>query len=532
MASKRSQVQSNLPVIETNQPVARVIDTFAPAAAPAKTPNRTANILETLINFGQSQNDRILAKRKAEQEALEKRERDALNLAFLENPDQFAQDLRLGKFKNLTSPAQLLAGEHMGVRLARKYNVFLREEYAKAGLAESDDASAFFEFENGMRTQFIQDNGDAFTKEGVSAGFSKNFRQYIQSLDSTHTSTANTNLKANQETAFKDVIYTNIDGFLAGRVSNEDFGNNIRIGQSDAKLGYNFDNNKANTLTVDALISYARDTPDISFAQARGILNLANFIQTSPGSTLSGTKEASFKIGQANAAIDDEEERENDKKTKAYKTQKLMVTDTITSKIQAALKADPTVSLETILTPDELKKAQEFYPKYLQDFDTYQDFFQNQSAERLEGSAVINLRQQILASPTRDKARLLLDSMVSNGKLKGDASVFGTLVQDIQKIPTEETTKPRPQFTRDALYQSSYRLLGGQITVDGNYMAGSVPPTPDKTAKLEYFNFAFLDLYLGVTLINGKAYADMSRIEQANAVRDLYNQAKDFTPNE
>lgn len=33
MASKRSQVRSNLQTITANQPVARVIDTYAPSAA-------------------------------------------------------------------------------------------------------------------------------------------------------------------------------------------------------------------------------------------------------------------------------------------------------------------------------------------------------------------------------------------------------------------------------------------------------------------------------------------------------------------
>ncbi len=515
MASKRSQVRSNLPVIETNQPVARVIDTFAPAAAPAKTPNRTANILETLINFGQSQNDRILAKRKAEQEALEKQETDALNLAFLENPDQFAQDLRLGKFKNLTSPAQLLAGEHMGVRLARKYNVFLREEYAKAGLAESDDASAFFEFENGMRTQFIQDNGDAFTKEGVSAGFSKSFRQYIQSLDSTHTSTANTNLKANQETAFKDVIFTNIDGFLAGRVSNEDFGNNIRIGQSDAKLGYNFDNNTANTLTVDALISYAKETPDISFAQARGILNLANFIQTSPGSTLSGTKEASFKIGQANAAIDDEEERENDKKTKAYKTQKLMVTDNITSKIMSALQTDPSQTLESILSPTEMAKANEYYPTYLKDFAQYQSFFQKENTEVLEGNELINMRQELSTTTSRAKAMEMLNTFVSSDRLKGDATAFGTLFAQVQQIPLDEKAKTPKPFSTDPYFRLRYSQLGGVVTEAGGFVSTGNKDEPTNKRLVEFSN-QFIDLYLSAE------YAGMTAVEKNAAVLKMF----------
>ena len=528
MASKRSQVQSNLPTIIANQPVARVIDTYAPAAAPAPRRTDTANILKTLINFGQSQNDKIRAKRKAEQEALEQQEKDAIELAFLENPDQFAEDLRLGKFKNLTSAAQLLAAEQLGTRLARKYNVFLREEYEKAGLDKSDDAGAFFEFENTMRTKFIQNNGDAFTKQGVSTGFSKNFRQYIQALDSTHTQTANTNLKTNQKLGFNDAITANIDGVLNGSISPTDFGTRIRRAQNDAKLGYNFDNNTANTLTTDALIAYAAGNNGLTFDQRRAVLKLGNFIQTSPGSSLSGTREASFKLGKAFVAIDEAEERENDKQTKVYKTKKLMVTDSVTAKIQAALKADPNTNLQSILNEDELKEAQEFYPSYLKDFDTFQDFFQNQSAERLTGDEEMLLRMEIAESSNRDAARRMLNSMVAQGKLKGDATVFGKLVADIQRIPADATIKARPQFTRDALYQSSFRLLGGQVTVDGSFMQGGVPPKPSVVAKLEFFNFAFQDLYLGTTLVDGKEYKDMSRVEQAAAVRALYDKAKDI----
>ena len=526
MASKRSQVRSNLQTITANQPVARVIDTFAPSAAPAPRKTDTTDILKTLINFGQSQGKRIAAQKKAEQEALEQQEKDAVELAFLEDPDQFAKDLRLGKFNNLTPPAKLLAAEQLGTRLARKYNVFLREEYEKAGLDKSDDAGAFFEFENTMRTKFIQNNGDAFTKQGVSTGFSKNFRQYIQALDSTHTQTANTNLKANQELGFSDAITANIDGVLNGSISPTDFGTRIRLAQNDAKLGYNFDNNKANALTTDALIAYSAGNNGLTFKQRRDVLKLGDFIQTSPGSSLSGTREASFKLGKALVAIDEAEERENDKQTKVYKAKKLMVTDSITAKIQAALKAKPDADLKSILTEDELKQAQEFYPSYLKDFDTYQDFFQNQSAERLTGDEEMALRMRIAAASNRDAARTMLNSMVTKNELKGDASVFGTLVTDIQRIPADATAKVRPQFTRDSLFQISFRLLGGKVANDGSFIQGAEPPEPNTLAKLEYFSFAFMDLYLGTTLIDGKAYIDMSRVEQAAAVKTLYNEAK------
>ena len=95
MASKRSQVRSNLQTITANQPVARVIDTYAPSASPAPRKTDTTDILKTLINFGQSQGKRIAAQKKAEQEALEQQEKDAVELAFLEDPDQFNLDIAL-----------------------------------------------------------------------------------------------------------------------------------------------------------------------------------------------------------------------------------------------------------------------------------------------------------------------------------------------------------------------------------------------------------------------------------------------------
>ncbi len=521
MASKRSQVRSNLPVIETNQPVARVIDTFAPAAPPPKRPNNTANILKTLISFGQSQTDKILARQKAEQEALEKQERDALNLAFLENPDQFAQDLRLGKFKNLTSPAQLLAGEHMGVRLARKYNVFLREEYAKEGLAESDDASAFFEFENGMRTKFIQENGDAFTIEGVSAGFSKNFRQYIQSLDSTHTTTANTNLKTNQETSFKDAITSNIDSVLNGITNTENFGKNIRLAQTDAKLGYNFDNNTANSLTTDALITYSQDK-SLTYAQRRDILKLGSFIQTSPGSSLSGTKEASFKIGKALVAIDDDERQETDRQTKIYKDKKLRVTDSITSKIQQALVSNSDVELSTVLTADELAQAKEFYPGYLKDFATLQDFFQNQSADSLDGSSLIEMRQELSTATSRANAMKMLNGLVAAGKLKGDATAFGTLFSQVQQIPLDEKAKAPKPFSSDPYFRQFYSLLGGVITDTGSVISTSQLPENNQI-KLEFLVTEFVPIYLSDN------YKNLSDLDKFQMLQDLYNKAKEVS---
>ena len=107
---------------------------------------------------------------------------------------------------------------------------------------------------------------------------------------------------------------------LNGSISPTDFGTRIRRAQNDAKLGYNFDNNTANTLTTDALIAYAAGNNGLTFDQRRAVLKLGNFIQTSPGSSLSGTREASFKLGKAFVAIDEAEERENDKQTKVYKT--------------------------------------------------------------------------------------------------------------------------------------------------------------------------------------------------------------------
>jgi hypothetical protein len=521
MASKRSQVQSNLPTITANQPVARVIDTFAPTAAPAQTKTNTEAILKTLVNFGQTQSAKINAKRRAKQEAQEQAEKDLIQQRFMEDPDQFAEDLRLGKFKGLTSPAQLLAGEHMGTRLAREYNVFLREEYAKSGLDKSDDANAFFEFENGMRTQFIRDKGDAFTKQGVTAGFTKNFRQYIQALDSTHTATANTNLKTNQETAFKDTIYTSIDGVLSGSLSAQDFGNSIRASQNDAKLGYNFDNNTANTFTVDALISYSETSEGLTYQQRRDVLKLGNFIQTSPGSNLSGTREAGFKIGKALAAIDAEEERAIDRETKVYRDRKLVVTDDITTKFQAALLADPEVDLDNVLTGNDLALAKEFYPGYLKDFAVLQNFFQTEATEPLEGTEIITLRQRLSGATSREDGMKQLNSMVANGELKGDATVFGTLFSQVQSIPLEKDAKEPKPFSTDAYFRLRYSQLGGVVTDTGTFVATEKLPEP-VNRRLVHFSNAFIEEYLS------PEYATMTEAEKHAKVLELFNEASNI----
>ena len=521
MASKRSQVQSNLQTITANQPVARVIDTFAPAAAPAKVTTTKMNIVEDLVGFFETKAKSAEAKRKAELEALEKQQSDEVTTAFMENPDEFAENLRLGKYQNLTSTAQLLAAEHMGTRLARQYNVYLSEEYAKAGLDKSDDAGAFFEFENKMRTQFIQNNGDAFTKPGVSAGFAGKFRQYIQSLDSTHTSTANSNLKTKHELGFKDEITANIDGVLSGNINATDFGSSIRLAQDDAKLGYSFDNNTANSLTTDALIAYSENSTNLTYEQRREVLRLGQFIQTSPGSSLSGTREAGFKIGKALVAIDTEEERAVDRETKVYRDKKLIVTDNITTKFQAALVANADVELSTVLTADDLASAKEFYPSYLKDFAVLQNFFQTESTESLEGMEIISLRQELSGATSREDGMNKLNSMVSSDKLKGDATVFGTLFAQVQSIPLSKDAKSPKPFSTDAYFRLRYSQLGGVVTDTGSIVTTAQLPEP-VNKRLVSFSNEFINLYLS------PRYATMSEVDKNKEVLDLFNTARDL----
>ena len=306
---------------------------------------------------------------------------------------------------------------------------------------------------------------------------------------------------------------------LNGSISPTDFGTSIRLAQNDAKLGYNFDNNTANALTTDALIAYSAGNNGLTFKQRRDVLKLGDFIQTSPGSSLSGTREASFKLGKALVAIDEAEERETDKETKVYRDKKMMVQDSLTSKMMEALRTKPDSILKTIFTPDEIASANEYYPSFLKDYDSLQNFFQGEQAVTLDSSELITMRQELSTITNRTEALKKLNSYVSNNKLKNDATAFGTLLSDIRTIKDGAEAKPRPAFTKDPYFQARYRLLGGVITDTGEFTSTGTLPEP-VNLRLQDFVNNFITTYLS------EEYAKLSESDKNKKVLELFNTSK------
>ena len=213
------------------------------------------------------------------------------------------------------------------------YGAELNQKYQQEGLGASEDTAAFMAFEEAERSRFIQENKDIFGQAGVVGGFTSKFREYTSRLDSEHISNATSNLVTNQQAGFRELVQDNVESFLAGTLSENSFGLAIKYAQDDFKIGFGFNNSVTNKQTMQAIVDYAQQAPNLTYAQRLGVLNLAYRIETTKGSYLGNTGEAELMLGKARVAIDKQEDQRLDKENKLYTRSKTLVKD----EIQAAI---------------------------------------------------------------------------------------------------------------------------------------------------------------------------------------------------
>ena len=94
---------------------------------PAKKPNTGTELLRALSEVSPTL-AKIAQGNVAERQAQEKAKVEA----FFKDPEQFAKDVA-DAGTHFSSPAQVLAGENLGKRLAIQYGAYLNQEYASQG---------------------------------------------------------------------------------------------------------------------------------------------------------------------------------------------------------------------------------------------------------------------------------------------------------------------------------------------------------------------------------------------------------------
>ncbi len=518
MASKRSKVQQ-LQQVRPATPVARPVDTFVQYKPPVRGANTGTELLKalaeispTLAKVAQSNRESRIAGEKAN-----------IDAAFLSDPVKFVADFKSGKFSNLSSPAQVLAGEYLGKRLARKYGAELNQKYQQEGLGASEDTAAFMAFEEAERSRFIQENKDIFGQAGVVGGFTSKFREYTSRLDSEHISNATSNLVTNQQAGFRELVQDNIESFLAGTLSENFFGLAIKYAQDDFKVGFGFNNSVTNKQTMQAIVDYAQQAPNLTYAQRLGVLNLAYRIETTKGSYLGNTGEAELMLGKARVAIDKQEDQRLDKENKLYTRSKTLVKDEIQAAIISGLRKNSNTPITDILSVNQLANAAAFYPEYLRYYEDQKNFFTNEGKE-VDGEDLIAMRLELAKARTTEDARTIISGWQSSGRLKNNTSVFNTLWSQADKIKTMKEGK-EPDFSQDKVFKFYYRRLSGVPLEDG--FSAFPPKDPRFEVMGDFFN-AFLDLFYT------ENYQSVTQMEQEKLLRPIYefylSKIKEATP--
>lgn len=511
--SKRSQV-AGMQTITSNQPVARPVDTFVSYRPPAKKEGASA-LLDALSTISPALGKMAESNRKAKAA----QEATVIDKAFLSDPDGFVQDFTSGKYQDFMAPSQVLAGEHMGKRLARQYGAALKQGYATSGLGESDDATAFNTWEEAQRARFVTDNKDLFSQTGVVSGFSDMFRTYTSNIDSAHQAAAVKNLVDNQTSNFKVDISSKLDAVVAGTLDAQAFASHIKMSQNDSKLGYNFSNKTANTVTLDTIIAYATEDPDLSYSERNSVLNLAYGIETTKGSFLGNTQEAQMAIGKARASIEAKRLKEEDQNYQLFTRKKTLITDNLQSAIQQKLQINPNEKLEDIITPAILKELslnslddlKVYFPEIISYHSKNQAFFQGK-VEKVDSQDIVNMRIELATATTTQQARDIITGWQVSGRLKNNPTVFNTLWQQADKI--KEIKDPAlKDFTNDKYYSTYFRQLGG---VDPSTGFNPFPVADPRNQVLTDFFEAFVDLYYT------DEYQGLNNIGKRDAVKELF----------
>jgi len=509
MASKRSKIKQ-LQQVSPATPVARPVDTFVQYKPPVRGANTGTELLKalaevspTIAKMAQANRDSRIAGEKAD-----------IDAAFLSDPTKFIADFKAGKFQNLSSPAQVLAGEYLGKRLARQYGATLNQRYQEEGLGASQDTSAFILFEETERAKFIQENKDIFGQAGVVGGFSSSFRNYTNSLDNQHISSATTNRVEAQQTGFRELVVDNIESWLAGSITESDFGLATKYAQDDFKIGFEFDNSVTNKQTMQAIVDYATKAPSLTYAQRLGVLNLAYRVETTKGSYLGNTGEAELMLGQARVAIDAQEQKRQDREYQVYNQNKTLAKDAVQQTIINGLSANPNAEITDILTTQQLAEAAAYYPEYLRYFEDQQNFFTGES-EEVEGEDLIAMRLELARAPNVEAARSMISGWQNSGRLKNNTTVFNTLWSQADKIKTIKPDK-EADFSQDKLFKYYYSKLSGAPIEQG------FSPFPPKDPRFEVMSEFFDEFF---TMFYTEEYQNATQMQRREMLRPLYQRA-------
>lgn len=534
MASKRSRVQS-LQRVSPATPVARPVDTFVQYRPPAKKSNTGTELLKALAEVSPTI-AKIAQGNIAERQAQEKAQVDE---AFFKDPEQFAKDVADGKYANFSSPAQVLAGENLGKRLAVKYGAYLNQEYASQGIGNSKNAADFVPFEDATRQRFVADNAGIFGQLGVTQGFVKAIPTYTSGLASTHNSKATSNLIEGQKTDYATSVELDVNSFIFGRLTADEFSTQIKLDESDTKFVSGLSNVDINELTVDKIVEMSKSEA-YTFDQRRLILNSARLVSTRDGFNLTDNIDAASKLGEAHVALDKAIEKDRKASNALYEEQRTNHQRTTEQKIVNALAAssDPSeLDLEDILTAEELEQDGYFLNQSALFFTQQQNFFEGETGE-VDGDALINMRIKVAGAKTPEDARKMIVQFQEEGMLNNNPTVFATLWADAKSIEKAKELN-LPSFTGDDNYKINYGDLLSKFNMKEDVMTGNVivlesvgegiskPKQELRNTYITMFKREFLDLYQSPLYIEA-SYAEKTKLANDfyNSLLNRYNQAE------
>ena len=515
MASRRSQV-SQLDPIRSVTPVARGVDTFV-LTKPRPVDESALQVLDalsqlspTLANLGQKGRD---IKEKQRLEALEQRqklEKSELTTLFTRDPIQFMADLKDGKFRGMLDVSQNLAGEYAGKNLARAFGSDLIQEYYQSEeMLNSQDENAMLFFEADFRNKFIDLNAEIFSLPGAAEGFASTFRQYTSQLDSVHMSTARENRVNSQTQGFKTNVYTILDRFDSGTLTEESFKTRIRQAQDDYMVGFGFKPGQANLATLKAIHDYV--TSGITdFETGREILQLAQTIETSPGSYLAKTTEGRVLLAEAATKIDEMERQAEKRMNDQFNERKSRVTNYWQGILEKYMKQYSTndamleaLDIETIFAQEEIddkfiKELDIYFPQWRRYFEDQKNFFMKE-AQEVESQDIIEMQIELGKYTNREGAVAKINQWQNNGRLKNNVGVYNSLMviaNGIKDIPPDK----EKDWTKDTTFKQMYKELSGS-EIDSGF--SPFTPTDPRHKYLIEFRTDFFRLFYKPEYVEG-----------------------------
>jgi len=529
MASKRSQVRSNLQKITAVQPVARVIDTYAPAAAPAPRSQSKLNIVEDLVGFFEAKTKSAEAKRKEEQKLLEAEQKADVAQTALANPDKFLTELISGTFNHLTSPAQLHAGEIAGAELATTYAASLTSSWKQSEeFKKSQDPQAFESFEDKFQAEWIKDNSHYFKNAGVTEKFSNTLGTFLPNLRTNWLSQVTTNKISTQKASYRTGVFSSVQSVIMGVSSAADFGDSIKKLQEDTKLAYGFDYKLMNTETVKQIIELA-EAEGRGFSEAKSILNLAYNVGTQ-GNNIGNIVENDLLLRTSRAKIQEAEDKrlkEIDALAQTKRDETVFSAKSAISQKLESVSGEALIELDiekVFPTAEALAEARAEFP----DLDIYFQKNKNFFVEGAEGGTPLPAFEQIdmqlaIAQAESKEVALSLISTWQETRLKSNVPLFQKLFSHANNIK-EAKAKNLQSFVKDPEFRFYFQRLNGtqSFGLEGvGAMAFGGNPNLNKEQREHVAEF--LDEFMGVYYGD---YQNLSQGDKSKVVSKMFKRYK------